>query len=1046
MFMIASSCVLGVTDTGAKSQTIWEIGKHDSSGGEFTLAPKEHKRFLEFDFGWEDRYFLVGMSDPAKDWPYVLPGPEDTWAGTWGTSGIRSHTLTILFGIQLLPEQSGYTLVVDSFDCHSTLPPLLKIMVNSMPWTFQLESGRSVGVDTDSFKSQKNQQIKISLPKNLLRKGGNEIRLTSLSGSWLCFDNIRLEGPRTVLVKPKQVFLRDVSPADYETVNGEIRSQPLLVDVEHLSGSPRITVLLDGKEILTQDVESGRYQFEAPMPAVNKSIHSQYEIIVNGETIEQGRVHRKRCSLITPAGYVDTLVGSAHSRWMIAPGPWMPFSMVKLSPDNQNSGWQAGYDPTFESIGVFSHIHEWTVGGLGMLPANGPLKIEVGDQNRPDEGYRSRIDKTSEQGPLGYYSVFLSDYEIKAELTATTRCSFQRYTFPSAKKTRRIMIDLQTPAENHYELDAVEIRQVSPYRLEGFSKQRSPNTWSGGVSQEYTIHFVIEFDNKIQNSGVWSDNKIEQVKTLTREKVKDAGAYMEFAPENNQVVQVRTGISLVSVENASLNLETEVSKPFGWDFDAVRQNQVNVWDEILGRVLISSIDRREKIQFYTNMYRALCSRNTWSDVDGRWVDATEKIRKMHNPDSVALGCDAFWNTFWNLNQFWNLVTPEWSSRWVRSQLAMYEANGWLAKGPAGMEYIPVMVAEHEIPLIVGSYQMGIRDYDVEQAFSAVHKMQTTYAEEVGGGLAGNVDLAAYLKHHYVPYDKGRFSNTLEYSFDDWCVGQFAKVLGKDKEHLYFADRGTWWKNAIDPNVGYARMRHSDNSWLDDFDPFQSGRNEHYVEGNAWQLTFFVPQDVLGLAEIIGEDRFIERLAWGFEESYKWRFNAPNDQYWDYPVMQGNQQAMHFAFLFNWVQRPWLTQKWSRSILERYYGLGFSNAYLGDEDQGQMSAWYVMAAIGLFQMDGGCSVEPIYEIASPLFEKVVIDLGHRYGRGKTFTIEAKNASRKNKYIQKAKINGKKLVTFFFPASELLMGGSLVLEMGDEPNKSWGMSYSDIDKAD
>ena len=210
-----------------------------------------------------------------------------------------------------------------------------------------------------------------------------------------------------------------------------------------------------------------------------------------------------------------------------------------------------------------------------------------------------------------------------------------------------------------------------------------------------------------------------------------------------------------------------------------------------------------------------------------------------------------------------------------------------------------------------------------------------------------------------------------------------------------------------------------------------------MEGNAWQLTYFVPQDVPALAEVIGKDRFVERLQWGFEASEPWRYNAPNDQYWDYPVVQGNQQSMHFAFLFNWVGKPWLTQRWSRSIIERYYGTGMANAYLGDEDQGQMSGWLIMASLGLFQTDGGCSTEPVYEIASPLYEKVVIDLGERFGRGKTFTIEARNASRSNKYVQSALLNGKPLQSFSFPASELLKGGSLVLEMSSEPNYSWGI---------
>jgi predicted alpha-1,2-mannosidase len=316
-------------------------------------------------------------------------------------------------------------------------------------------------------------------------------------------------------------------------------------------------------------------------------------------------------------------------------------------------------------------------------------------------------------------------------------------------------------------------------------------------------------------------------------------------------------------------------------------------------------------------------------------------------------------------------------------------------------------------------------------------MQTTPAQKVGLGFAGNRDLEAYLKYKYVPYDKGRFSNTLEYAYDDWTVAQFAKSLGKEKPAKEFTLRSEYWKNVVDKESGYAKLKKSDGSWFPDFDPFKSGANEHYVEGNAWQLTYFVPQDIPGLAKHIGEDRFTDRLNWGFGESNRLRFNAPGDQYWDYPVIQGNQQSMHFAFLFNWVKKPWLTQKWSRAIMDRYYGYDLANAYLGDEDQGQMSAWFVMAAMGLFQTDGGCSVDPVYEIGSPIFPKVTINLGSQYGRGKLFTIEAKNVSRNNKYIQSALLNGKTLDTFKFPASELLKGGELKLIMGAKPNEKWGV---------
>ena len=1042
--LLAVFLVVALQSCKTENIIIWQIGEGDNSESEFALAPNNYHQFIEKDFGWEDKFFLIGTSDSKTDWPYVIPGTSDTWGGTGGTSGWRSSTLNILFGVDQLPKSGEWKLTVDILDCNSKNLPLLKVTINGRSWKYRIPAFNGNHVIDEQPADSLEYIIEIPIPKDLITKGGNEINLTTLEGSWLKFDQLKLEGPgNVVLTENKQVYLRGIEAADYEIKTGAGIVQPLLIDIQHLSDTPDLMVVLNGEKIFSETVEIGRYIFEAPMPAVTSTLNSDYEIWVDDTIIQSGKVKRTPRKIISPAGYVNTLMGTAHSRWMIAPGPWMPFSMVKLSPDNQNDGWQAGYEPTFESIGCFSHVHEWTVAGLGTMPANGPLEIKVGDEKEIDSGYRSRIDKVTLEAPIGYFKADLIDYGITAELTSTTRCGLQRYTFPKNREGSRVILDLVIPAEYKYILKEAYLQRTGESTIEGYSHQHTPNTWAGGISQEYTVHFIAEFDQPISNISVWSDDHLQEETEILRVKnAEDAGAIIEFNTCENNVVQLRTGISFVSIENARENLEEEIVKPFGWDFEAVRQSNVDTWDELFERVKITSNDRREKIRFYNNMYRSICSRNIFSDINGEWMDADENRQKLEDPSSPAIGCDAFWNTFWNLNQFWNLVTPEWSNRWVKSQLAMYDANGWLAKGPAGMEYIPVMVAEHEIPLIVGAYQMGIRDYDVAKAFEAVKKMQTTMPGVVGGWFAGNRDLSAYLKYQYVPYDIGRFSNTLEYSFDDWTVSQFAKAMGNEADHKTFLKRGYYWKNIIDKESGFARMKDSNGKWLADFDPYKSGANHHYVEGNAWQLTFFVPQDVHALVEVIGKDRFVERLDWGFGESYKMRFNGLNDQYWNYPVIQGNQQSMHFSFLFNWVGKPWLTQKWSRAILERYYGYGISNAYLGDEDQGQMSAWFIMASLGLFQTDGGCRVDPIYEIGSPIFEKIEIDLGEQYGRGETFTIEAKNVSRLNKYVQSARLNGQPLKDFKFPARELLKGGTLELDMGPKPNKEWGKSIREL----
>lgn len=1034
-------------------KTIWNVGKSDGAISEFALAPNGFRNFVGRDFGYEDKFFLIGHSNEKSDFPYVIPGPVDTWGGTWPTAGWRTNEVNILFGVNTLPVNGEYKLVLKVLDYAKNFLPVIKVSINEQDERVQPGSGKNIIskqppprlnepiTDTASLTGDlaaaTPETIEITIQDHVIKRGGNRIKIVVVQGSWIMFDAVTLEGSsQVVLGKPDQLFVRNVQPADYELETPGATAQPLLVNAQHLKGTPVITVQLDDKNIFKETLEEGRYEFEALMPAVKVPKQSRYKILENGKLIEEGIVQRSKQKLQTLAGYVDTRMGTAHSRWMIAPGPWMPFSMVKMSPDNQNPGWQAGYEPTFESVGTFSHIHEWTMAGLGIFASNGKLETNVGDELHPDSGYRSAIDKKSEEAPIGYYKVKLSDYDIKAEVTATTRCGFERFTFPPDRDSSRVLLDLHIPAEYDYQLKEIKVRKVNDYRIEGYSHQLSPKVWSTDASQDYTLYFVVEFDRPIKTIGGWIGDKVLLADSLHATDIKNAGLFVEFDTKKNPVVQVRSGISLVSIANAHLNLKTEISDPFAWSFESVRQHQLNTWNDIFNRVKISTTNRLEKVRFYNSMYRSICSRNTWSDMNGEWRGTDGKVQQLKNKDDVALGCDAFWNTFWNLNQLWNLVTPEWSNRWVNSQLAMYDAYGWLAKGPAGMNYIPVMVGEHEISQMVSAFQMGIRRFDVNKVLAAAVKMQTTPAQKVHTGFAGNRDLLEYEKHKYVPSDKGRFSNTMEYAYDDWCVGQLAKSIGKTEVFKKFNDRGYWWKNSID-TAGYSHMKLSNGEWTKDFDPFRSGANEEYVEGNAWQLTFFVPQDVPALINKIGKKRFIDRLEWGFGASEPWRYNGMNDQYWDYPVVQGNQQSMHFAFLFNWAGKPWSTQKWTRSILDRFYGYGVGNAYLGDEDQGQLSAWLIMASIGLFQTDGGSRTNPVYEIASPLFEKIEIDLGERFGRGKKFTIKAEGASRKNMYVQQATINGRALNSFKFPASELLKGGSLILKMGPQPNTKWGI---------
>lgn len=740
--------------------------------------------------------------------------------------------------------------------------------------------------------------------------------------------------------------------------------------------------------------------------------------------------------------YVDPMIGTEDSRWILFPGPSMPFGMVKLSPDNQERGWKAGYDYSINNIAGFSHIHSWTMAGILTMPTTGELKIKPGTEKDPDRGYRSHVEHKNEKASPGYYSVLLDDYNVKAELTSTMRTGFQRYTFPE-NDSSRILIDLQIPSEYGFEIFYTQIKKVSENEIQGVSYQQSLRKAN---YNEYTLHFVMRFNKPLKSLNGWVKEEIyRNVETVSSGfGHKDVGAFVEFETSEGEEIMVQTGVSLVSAEQARLNLETELD-PYNWNFEAVRENAENTWEELLSKIDVEGGTEENKVKFYTNLYRAYIGRTTWNDVNGKYVDMYEKVQDLPEGTPSIYGSDGFWITIWNLNQLWPLITPKVTSDWVKSFLEIYDKGGWLPKGPTGIEYSGIMVASHQIAFLVGAYQKGIRDFDIEKAYEACYKLQTEPGgPHEAGGEVGNRQLEEYMKYGYVPEEAGPISNTLEYAYDDWSVGQFALALDKEKDYKYFTKRAFNYKNIFDPEVGYMRRKYKDGTWYEDFSPFGQVTflGQGYVEGNAWQFTYFVPHDLAGLMGLLGAEEYNNRLEKGFEESKEHNFNSEHlgdnslSGMGILPVNHGNQPNMQAAYLFNHAGKPWLTQKWVREIMDRYYGTGPHSGWLGDEDQGQMGSWFTMSAIGLFQMDGGAAVRPVYEIGSPLFEKITIKLDGRYYEGKEFIIEARNNSSENRYIQSANLNGNALNKPWFYHDELVKGGKLVLEMGPEPNKSWG----------
>lgn len=1006
---------------------LWQIGTPDHSSAEFALSKGDYAHFLQH-FGKPENAYYPGLSEARTDWPYILPGPQDEWAGSGhGGRWDQMNTLPIGFVLDKAPAQGDCTFAIDLCDTQSGKPPTLRIAVNGKNYEHAFAAG--AGDASLTGGAGKEQSLRLKFPAALLHKGYNEISLRTVSGSWLIFDALALETPPGAKLAPVAgTVIRSVAAADHAVSMDGKTPATIRAEIYHSGAPGELEVRIGGGEPLHYRLETGVQTIEVPAPVSENGNPTPVRFSAAGKVVSETGLTLTASRPATPADYVDIFNGAAHSRWMIAPGPWMPFGMAKISPDNQTAGWCAGYDYTLEHIDCFSHIHEWTMAGLGMMPTTGPLRTHPGLDGT---GYSSRFDKASERAGIGFYEVLLADTGIKVELAATTRATLQRYTFPKSDEAR-VMFDFQIPNEYGMNILGATVRRTGPARIEGVIQTDLPNVGYQG-NQRYDLHFVTEFSRPFDSMGGWEGEKVLNDQTEMK-LADDCGAFANFKTSAGEIVQVRTGISLVSAENARMNLEQELSTPFGWDFAAVVSNQRTVWNEQFSHVEIETSDAREKARFYSNYYRSLVGRNIWSDANGEWMDPNEKLQKLSDPDAVMLGCDAFWNTFWNLNQVMNLVAPEWSARWVGSQLQLYDKCGWLSKGPAGLEYISVMVAEHEIALLVAAHQAGVKGLDAEKILEAAVKMQTTLPEPFpGGGAVGNEDLGSYLKHGYVPADgRGRASNTFEYAYDDWCVAQMAESLGKKDVAGKFLKRSQNWRSMFDPETGFARPKLANGDWVSPFDPYHT---PGFVEGNAWQYTWFVPQDVPGLVNAMGRDRFLSRLNEAFEKSAPTRFNAAGERMDQYPINQGNQPTMQVGWLFNWAGAPALSQKWTRAILDAYYGFGPADAYLGDEDQGQMSAWFVMSSMGLFQTDGGARVNPVYELGSPLYPKITLHLSDEHYGGSTFVIEARGVSRENRYIQSAKLNGQTLNQWWIFQRDVVKGGTLEFEMGPEPNPAW-----------
>ena len=747
--------------------------------------------------------------------------------------------------------------------------------------------------------------------------------------------------------------------------------------------------------------------------------------------------------------YVEPRIGTAHCRYFhFAPGA-LPFGMAKPGPATNGhygnkDGWEAtGYDYRDGSIEGFPCVHEFQVGGIVLMPTVGDLFTVPGDTALTAErqGYRSRFTHEKETATAGYYSVELLDYDVLAEVTATERVAFQRYTFPASEQSH-ILFDIGHREGESGAVKDAEVTIREDGSIEGWVITLPEYIKKYQPGAELPIYFSATLDKEPTAVGTFNDSIVNE--GATEAKGLGAGAYLTFSTEEDEAVTVKVGVSYTSVENARLNREKEAED---LTFDEVRQMSKKKWQENLSRITVETANRDDKVKFYTGLYHAILGRGVCSDINGAYPkhDGTVGQVPMENkkPKFRMYNTDAMWGGQWNLTQLWIMAYPEHMSEFISSHLQVYKDCGWLADGLANSRFVSGVGTNQLSNMIVAAYMSGIRDFDVELAYEACLKNEMGGDERPFG--AGKADTKQFVEYGYVPHlENGEgaaemfqfsASHTLEYSYSAYAVAQFAKLLGKteDYDKLMWMSKG--WERIYDADMNFVHPKDAEGNFIGNFDPLQVWRG--FQEGNAWQYTFYVPHDPQSLVAKVGADVFNSRLDSIFTLSQAKLFSGGTEvgAFAGLRTLynQGNQPCLHISWLFNEAGKPSLTQKWVRAILNEFYategihGYGYGQ----DEDQGQLGAWYSISSIGLFDVKGLDDENPSFGLGSTIFDKVTIRLNPNYYEGKSFVINAQDNSQENIYVQSFTLNGEELHDTHLPFNTFQKGGTLDVVMGSTP---------------
>ncbi len=755
-----------------------------------------------------------------------------------------------------------------------------------------------------------------------------------------------------------------------------------------------------------------------------------------------------------PVNYVDPQIGSVHGRWFFYTPAALPFGMAKLAPHtnayNSKGSWgPTGYDDRHKSIEGFGHFHEFQIGGVVFMPTTGELKTIPGTLEDPDQGYRSRFDKLSEKAEPGFYSVFLKDYKIKAELTATKRVGFHRYTFPKTDQAH-LIIDIGHKQGESSDVTEAYAKFVNGNEIEGYVETNPEYVKFCDPGKRVKMYFVARLSKSPTSVLTFTENK---QKVGNETKGVGNGLVLNFSIKDKGVLEIQTGLSYTSVENARLNLNMETK---GQNFDKVRNEAKQIWNQKLSRIKIEGGEKEDRIKFYTGLYHALLGRGLANDINGDYPKIEGKTGQIPldgkgKPKYNHYNTDGIWGGFWNLSQVWALAYPDYFTQYIQSNIDFYKDRGWLHDGAATGVFTNGVQTNFQGLLLASAYNVGIRDFDVKTGYEAALKNEVEYHGRNLGN--GKYDLSYFVKDHYIPYKDTTLSNgwvfnfgashTLEYSFSSYAVGQMAKLLGKQKDYQKLMKQADYYKNIFDHETKYIRPKKEDGKFIENFDPLKAW--DGFQEGNAYQYTWYVPHDPAALIGLIGKDLFNTRLETMFEDAQRSMFGGGSEEIHSFSGVEklynhGNQPCLHDAWLFNYSGKPWLTQKWTRKICDEFYGIEPLHGYgIGqDEDQGQLGAWYVMVSMGLFDVQGHTSSRPSFQFGSPLFEKIIIQLDPKYYKGDRLVIKTKNQSQNNPYIQSVTWNGKPIKNNWIYRDMMMEGGTLTFIMGSEPNKEWGIN--------